>query len=209
MTRRPRFSLIAAFALLLFAVAPAAAQDTRPVGHVVQQRGPVTALSDNEPRTLFLGAPVYPGDNILTGSDSRVRIEFADGSTLSVGAGSKVSIDSVVLDPNNKGVRGVISLVVGILRASLGRVPWTDGFEVETRAAIASVRSTDFIAEVRDDKTSVFVVEGQVAVAPAAAAPVLVDPGFGVDVTPDGSAATVKKWGQGRVDDVIARTQVP
>ena len=45
--------------------------------------------------------------------------------------------------------------------------------------------------------------------APASAAPVLVDPGFGVDVTPDGGAATVKKWGQGRVDDVIARTQVP
>jgi hypothetical protein len=209
MTRRPRFGAIAAFALLLFAVAPAAAQDARPVGQVVQQRGPVTALSDNEPRTLFLGARIFPGEKILTGADSRVRIEFADGSTLSVGAGSKVAVDSVVLDADNKGVRGVISLVVGILRASLGRAPWADGFQVETRAAIASVRSTDFIAEVLDDKTSVFVVEGQVAVAPAAAAPVLVDPGFGVDVTPDGGAATVKKWGQDRVDDAIARTQVP
>jgi hypothetical protein len=209
MTRRPRFCAIAAFALLLFAVAPAAAQDGRPVGHVVQQIGPVTALSDNEPRVLFLGARVFPGDKILTGPGARVRVEFADGSTLSVGANSKVAVDRMVLDPNNKGVRGVISLVVGILRASLGRAPWTDGFEVETRAAIASVRSTDFIAEVRDDKTSVFVVDGQVAVAPTAAAPVLVDPGFGVDVTPDGSAATVKKWGQSRVDDVIARTQVP
>lgn len=211
MVQRRNGTLLGLALLLLSQICapPAAAQEARPVGHIVQQRGPVTALAGGTPRMLFLGARVFQGDMIVTGANSRIRVEFADGSALSLGAEAQVEIDRMVLGPNGQGVKGVISLVIGILRASLAGAPWADGFEIETRAAVASVRATDFIAEAQADKTSVFVVEGRVAVTPAVGEAVTLDAGFGVDVTPGGGADAVKKWGAKRVEDAIARTRVP
>lgn len=189
---------------------PAAAQTGKLAGHVAQQRGTVTALSDATPRVLHLGADLFLGDRIITGNDARVRIEFLDGSVLSVGARSQIEIADFAFDADGFGVRGVLSLLVGIVRSTLSGDRWNDGFEVRSRAAVASVRSTDWITEVREDRTSVFVVDGTVEVASTGPGPaVQLGQGFGTDVPLGGAPSPPNQWGQVRVQDVLSRTQVP
>ena len=105
--------------------------------------------------------------------------------------------------------RGVLTLLLGIVRTSLSGV-WSGGFEVRTRAAVASVRATDWITEIGDDRTSVFVVEGSVAVRGTGdGAQVVLEEGFGVDVEAGQPPPPPKEWGASRVEQALARTRVP
>jgi hypothetical protein len=98
---------------------------------------------------------------------------------------------------------------MGIVRTGLSDV-WKDGFEVRTRAAVASVRSTDWITEAGKDRSSVFVVSGKVSVTGVAGgARVILEPGQGTDIENGGAPSTPKKWGASRVEQVMARTRVP
>lgn len=198
-------------ALLVLAVltGAAAAQDTQAVGQVIAQAGPATAMRAAGPRALRLGAPVYAGDWIATGPESRLLIELSDGSRLSLGADSRIEIDSVTFAPQGNGLGAALELVYGILRTVLSGPAWRDGFAVETRAAIASVRSTDFIVEAGADKSSVFVAEGRVEVAPPGAPALVLEAGFGVEVPLGAAALEAKAWDQARIDAAMARTRVP
>lgn len=196
-------------ALCLFALAataPAAAQEEESAGQVVQQRGPVTALSEGAPRSLYIGAFLRAGDRVRTGADARVRIELRDGSTLSLGANTEIVLSTYL--PEDDG-RGVLTLLLGIVRTSLSGV-WSGGFEVRTRAAVASVRATDWITEIGGDRASVFVVEGSVAVRGTDdGAQVVLEEGFGVDVEAGQPPPPPKEWGASRVEQALARTRVP
>lgn len=198
--------------LLIFATLaagrPASAQESQPVARVVAQIGLVTAFRDTTPRVLRLAAPLYEGDHIVTGPDARVELELADGSRLSLGAGTRVALDQVRYDASGHGVRGVFNLILGILRSSLSGPTWREGFSIETRAAVASVRSTDFVTEALAEKTAVFVVEGRVEVAAGQTTVATLQAGQGVDVPLGATQAETKTWGQKRVDDVLARTRV-
>lgn len=202
---------IAAIFLIFAAVAAdrtAAAQEPQPVARVVAQIGAVMAFQGSTPRALRLAAPLFEGDHVVTGPDARVELELADGSRLSLGAGTRVALDQVRFDAGGRGVRGLFNLILGILRSSLSGPTWREGFSVETRAAVASVRSTDFVTEALAEKTAVFVVEGRVAVAAGQTQIATLVAGQGVDVPLGATQAETKTWGQKRVDDVLARTRV-
>jgi hypothetical protein len=80
-------------------------------------------------------------------------------------------------------------------------------FQVITPQAIAAVRGTKWAVDVQETRTSVLVLRGQVAVRrPAGAGQVLLGPGEGVDVDRRSTEPlTVKRWGQPRVDALLAR----
>ncbi len=202
-----RLTQVAASAFWLFfaAALPALAQEADSVGQVVRQQGPVTALRASLPRSLYLGASVFPGDRIVTTSAAKVEIEFSDGTLLSVGSDTDVELSDYT--PGSR-KPGALSLLLGIIRTKLS-ILWTIGFEVRTRAAIASVRATDWVTEARDDGTAVFVVDGKVAVTGTAGATVVLGPGSGTDVGVDGVPAPPKTWNSTRVDDVLGRTRLP
>lgn len=178
------------------------------VGEVVRQVGAVVALRDGSTRALHIGAAVERGDTIVTYNGSKVAIRLADGGTLSLGNSTEVEISEYVAD-GRQGIRGVLTLVIGIVRTGLGGL-WRDGFEVRTRAAVASMRSTDWITEATPEAAAVFVVEGTVAVAGRHdAGTVVLNAGDGTDVPVGGSASAPKQWGQKRVDAFVARSGVP
>jgi len=79
--------------------------------------------------------------------------------------------------------------------------------QVITPQAIAAVRGTKWAVDVQETRTSVLVLRGSVAVRrPGGGRQVTLGPGEGVDVD-RGSAEplTVKRWGQPRVDALLAR----
>jgi len=85
--------------------------------------------------------------------------------------------------------------------------PKSDGtkFRVVTPQAIAAVRGTKWAVDVAADKTSVFVVNGRVAVGRRTGShSVTLRPGEGVDVEP-GAPLTVKRWAPARVSALMAR----
>ena len=103
----------------------------------------------------------------------------------------------------------MLKLLLGIIRTSLSGA-WSGGFEVQTRAAVAAVRSTDWITEARDDRTAVFGVAGKVAVrALADDTEVVLAKGFGTDVVNGEAPTPPKQWGSSRVEEVLARTRLP
>ena len=211
---RERRHGVAGFFLLCFLaiapVSPAPAQENPPesaaVGQVVRQQGVVTALRSTVARPLHLGASVFQGDRIITAAEAKVEIAFNDGSTLTLG--TQTSVDLETYSPaSQRG--GRLSLLIGIIRSSLSSL-WRGGFEVHTRAAVASARSTEWITEVGEDRASVFVVSGQVAVTgTATGATVSLSEGDGTDVDVGGSPSPPTQWGAARVQDVLARTRLP
>jgi ferric-dicitrate binding protein FerR (iron transport regulator) len=80
-------------------------------------------------------------------------------------------------------------------------------FQVITPQAIAAVRGTKWAVDAQETRTSVLVLTGQVAVRRpgGAGGQVVLGPGEGVDVEPGSSALEVKRWGQPRVDALLAR----
>lgn len=80
-------------------------------------------------------------------------------------------------------------------------------FQVITPQAIAAVRGTRWAVDAQESRTSVLVLNGQVAVRRpgGAGGRVVLGPGEGVDVEPGAGALEVKRWGQPRVDALLAR----
>jgi hypothetical protein len=93
-------------------------------------------------------------------------------------------------------------------KALLLEVPVKPGgnrFQVSTPQAIAAVRGTKWAVDAAENKTSVFVVHGKVAVARQTSKDsVILGPGEGVDVESAGPL-TVKHWPPARVSALMAR----
>lgn len=94
-------------------------------------------------------------------------------------------------------------------KALLLEVPQKPGgnkFRVITPQAIAAVRGTKWAVDVVENKTSVFVVNGRVAVGRLAGRnSVTLEPGEGVDVEAAAGPLTVKHWPPARVSALMAR----
>jgi hypothetical protein len=81
---------------------------------------------------------------------------------------------------------------------------------VEIRCNDASARSTIWIVEVTPDDTAAFVARGIVDVGSReVAGSVVLDAGYGTDVRRGAPPTPPKRWGQARVDGVMARTALP
>jgi ferric-dicitrate binding protein FerR (iron transport regulator) len=84
--------------------------------------------------------------------------------------------------------------------------PGRRGFQILTPHAIAAVRGTTWAVSVEGDRTSVFVVAGQVRVARAATGRgVLLRAGEGVDVDGGSAPLRVANWSRERAAALLAR----
>ena len=93
-------------------------------------------------------------------------------------------------------------------KALLLEVPAGSGgsFSVITPQAIAAVRGTKWAVDVAGGTTSVFVVDGRVAVqSPTSTSRVVLGPGQGVDVKRGTDPLEVKRWGAARAAALLAR----
>ncbi|WP_162906839.1 FecR family protein [Algihabitans albus] len=201
-----RVACLAIFCLSLMAAGSAAqAQETvaqveAVSGRAVLQRG-LTSL------TVEAGLDVQRLDEIMTSGDGRLRLAFLDGTVITVGPNSRVLVQ-YYLDALNVQDRRprFLTLVVGILRASVPKIS-SLGWSVETRAAIASSRSTEWIVEASAETTSVLVLGGRVEVTDTQGGRLLLTGGEGVDVTlSQPMAAQPVRWNAVRVIDAVERT---
>jgi ferric-dicitrate binding protein FerR (iron transport regulator) len=105
---------------------------------------------------------------------------------------------------------GQVDTVDLLSKAVLIEAPSQKGksrFQVITPQAIAAVRGTKWAVDAQESRTSVLVINGQVAVRRpgGAGGQVVLGAGEGVDVEPGSGTLEVKRWGQPRVDALLAR----
>jgi hypothetical protein len=173
----------------------------RVVGEATIQRG--TASQPVRP-----AMSLHQGDQLVTAAGSRVEMRCPDGSSLIIGERSSVRLSIFIT--NSRRQNAVVEVLEGIVRALLPSGHAWERFDIVTRTAVASVRSTEWIVDVKPDTTGVFVRSGGVLVSSRVnQAQVFLQPGYGVDVGTQAAVLEVRLWGQARINDALTRTNLP
>jgi hypothetical protein len=196
-----RAPFVVAACLVLVLARPAHAQEEEGIGRVADLTGPAVVLRERGPQALYRGARIYREDRLRTLETAKLKIVFADGSELVVGADSKVNIARYAPDEGE----GVLQLLRGILRAVVPDSTRWERFDLQTRNAVASARSTEWIVVLTLERTSVFVIDGAVDVS-AAGGQVRLRNGDGTDIPVGAAPGDPVQWGQARVSRALTRT---
>jgi hypothetical protein len=176
-----------------------------PVGRVVEQAGDAFFVREGEAALLRPGDDLAAEDRVVTAADGKVVIRFDDGSLCTIGPDSELLLADLAAPQG-----GWLDLVHGIVRLILAPGSRAAETGVRTRAAVASVRSTEFIVDAKLDHAAVFVAEGTVRViGRLTGVSVTLQPGEGTDIGLREPPTPPKRWGDQRVQDVTARTTLP
>lgn len=143
-------------------------RERQPV-QVTAVNGEVSVERRHEPRQALQADTVLGvGDVLVTAPDGSVELRFADGSRLYLRGGSELRIQRSERIPHTRIMRNRVQLPHG---RSESRVPGASGgrFEIDTPAAVTTVRGTHFRVKADAAQASTEVIEGSVRVANEAA----------------------------------------
>jgi hypothetical protein len=146
----------------------------KPIGKVVAATGSVTIehagavvvqanLADQAAQTR-VGDVVYLRDVVRTGTDSRVSINFSDGSSFNLSSNARMTLDEYVYDPAGKSNATFFNLTRGTATFVAGQVAKTGDMKVDTPVATMGIRGTTPHIEISDDgavKFSTLIEEGK------------------------------------------------
>ena len=174
------------------------------VARVARAEGALAAVRGAAIVRLMPGDEVFLDDILRTGDEARALIECGDGLEIVLGPATELALRSVVADAGGTSV--VLGLLQGITRLIGGAVTGGRSIEVDTRTAVAAVRSTQWLVESTAKGTGVLSIEGEVTVTALAGGRVRLQPGEGTDVPPGGPPRAPAVWGDARRRNAVART---
>jgi hypothetical protein len=111
-------------------------------------------------RPLKMGAALAPGTRIVTDARGLAILLLADGSKLSLGPNTDVTLSEMTQEGEAFG--GVFKLLKGLIRASVRKLAQGSKFEVESTHGVAAVKGTEFECEAGDEGMEVRCLEGLV-----------------------------------------------
>lgn len=159
-------STMALVALFLLFLVPAAsgALDDEPIGSITAIEGEVylSHKGDTAAFAAMLGDPIYLFDHIQTEIRSRVQILFQDESLFNLAENTYIQITEHIYSPEENRRSSVFRLVMGKVRAIVGRYfkGAGSGFKVSTPTAIIGVRGTHFVVDATlTDETTVVCID--------------------------------------------------
>jgi hypothetical protein len=200
-------------AVALGGAAPAGAQPM-PVGIVEALVGTalVTRQATGEALPLTVGAELFEADRVRTDVGARLRLRLRDGSVLTCGEATGLTLDQALYAPARNSQSFLLRMSFGIVRSVVDLLAPQSSYEMHTNTAVISVRGTEWIAEAQRAATAVVALEGQVAVRnvdPAVPGEVALGPGEGVTVEAGTPPPAPTVWGDARRNSFIERTSVP
>jgi hypothetical protein len=172
----------------------------------------VTRRETGEAGPLTVGAELFEGDRIRTDTGARLRLTLRDGSVLTCGEATGLTLDRALYAPEQASRSYLVRVSFGIVRAVVELLASPSTFEMQTNTAVISVRGTEWIAEAQRAATAVVALEGEVAVRnadPAVPGAVTLGPGEGVTVEAGAPPPAPTVWGDARRNSFIERTTVP
>lgn len=109
-------------------------------------------------RPAVVSQDVIGGDTLNTGELGALGITFADQTTIRLGRQSTLVVNAIASSPAQGTTELTLSAGAVWARASRGG----SGVKVDTPAAAASIRGTDWSLNVQGDRTALVVMEGEV-----------------------------------------------
>lgn len=204
-------SIHTAIATILFGATTVAATYgaalTTPVGDVeaVQETAYGTPPASTR-ETKHRGDGVVYQETLETLQKSGMLVKFNDGSKLTLGANSKVMVDSFVYAPGDTNSKALISIPAGALRYVTGAMP-KGQTTIDTPTATMVLRGTNVKVLTDGSETLLVVDEGSVSVHnKQTGEDTVVEEGDSVQISSTGFAATDEDdTGDPAVDDGITR----
>lgn len=138
-----------------------------PIGYVTSLKGDVSVIhaGEREKTSLGLSDPVYLGDIIQTGANSKIQILMEDESLLNLGEKARITIKDHMYQPEKDLRSSIYKLIRGKVRVVVGKLFSDPGshLEVETPTSIIGIRMTEFIVwAVSPELTVVIALDGKV-----------------------------------------------
>ena len=135
-----RFAAVAIAVPLMLALfgGQAAAQDS--IGSITKVEPAATIESKGAaPAVVDINSKVSMADIVRTDINGFIKVQFKDGSELTVNPGSNVTIDEYVYDPRTNGGKLVMSVGVGVARFVSGSMKKED-IKIKTPTATMGLR---------------------------------------------------------------------
>jgi hypothetical protein len=139
---------------------PAVALAADSVGEVTKLRGQARAARGGGNVMLAEGTKLESGDGVVTGPDARLKIQFKDGSIITLGENSKLNIDKAKFDGSKRDIAA--TLLDGVVRAAVAKAGAGSNFQVSSSLVTSAARGTEWIMSIKDHTTSLLVLEGTV-----------------------------------------------
>ena len=117
-----------------------------PIGRVDTVKGFATVVRvDGQTETLALGAPIYKGDRLKTGSGSSLGLLLGDETTVAMAAKAEMVLDDLVYNPDEQSGSLSISILDGLFTMNTGNIAKTDeqAMIVRTPRAMSAIRGTN------------------------------------------------------------------
>lgn len=172
MKRFPR-----ALAFLFGALLPLAIM-AAPAATVDAVQTPAWRVRGDVIEPLTPGMELQSGDQVRTGTGARAYLKLAEGSTVKLGEGARMSFYSHSLKPASF-FRGALDVAIGAFRFTTAQAAKLRSRDVAIRVGTATigVRGTDVWGKSSEDRDLVMLIEGHVEVKPAGGEPVqMVEP---------------------------------
>jgi len=139
------------FGLMILVAVPAFGQDW--AGKVTEVEGQVKIIRSGAETPAKTGTAIMPGDEIVTGANSRVRIWFRDESVITLAPNSRFRVDALEYQPGTRR-KSAFTLVTGKARAMVSgwfsKTPEQD-YQIKALSTVAGVRGTEIIIEIRGE----------------------------------------------------------
>jgi len=130
------------------------------VGEVTKLRGQARVARGGGNVMLAEGTAIEEGDGVVTGPDARLKIQFKDGSVITLGENSKLNIETAKFEGNKRDIAA--TLLDGVVRAAVAKAGEGSNFAVSSSLVTSAARGTEWIMSIKDHTTSLLVLEGTV-----------------------------------------------
>jgi hypothetical protein len=149
---------------------------------------------------------------IYTLAASKIKLTLRDGTELSLGEDSVLTLSKFVYAPRQQTHNVLLRIVTGAFRAIAKNVLPQANFEVETTTAVAAIRGTEWLGQVSPEATAIFVAQGTVAVRhvdPRIGGEVVLTAGMGTDVRGQSPPTAPRQWGAARIEALQQAVTLP
>jgi hypothetical protein len=130
------------------------------VGSVTKLRGQARVARGGGNVMLAEGTKIEAGDGVVTGPDARLKIQFKDGSVITLGENSKLNIETAKFAGSKRDIAA--TLLDGVVRAAVAKAGEGSSFEISSSLVTSAARGTEWIMSIKDHTTSLLVLEGTV-----------------------------------------------
>ena len=195
---RPAVGWVLVAAFIVGLSVPAYAADR--AGTVSRIQGAVIASAGGESRVLRVGAPVFVGDKISTGSRSRFEMEMTDNAVITLGSHTFFTVEAY----DATGGPAKLDLIQGVFLAVSGALAriGEDNVTISTPVATIGIRGTTLWGGQEPARLQVALIDGKsISVQSEGGRVILDEPGTGTVVAGPGAPPTEpSRWSTERFD---------